>query len=84
MTTSESTENGSHSREAACHRCGWNQPVRKIGRAERAQLGVGHEFGWLCDDCVRDLSSAGTREPAQATAVKDSRDDQVRRSRSVA
>ena len=61
MTTSDSTENGSHQREAACHRCGWNQPVRKIGRAERAQLGAGHEFRWLCDDCVRVCPRPGPR-----------------------
>jgi hypothetical protein len=84
MTNSESTDNSSQRREAACHRCGWNQPVRKIGRAERAQLGAGHQFRWLCDDCVRDLSSAGKHEPAQTSAVKDSRNDQARRSRSVA
>jgi hypothetical protein len=84
MTTSDSTENSSHRREAACHRCGWNQSVRKIGRAERAQLGGGHQFTWLCNDCVRDLSSAGTREPAKTSAVEDSGSDQARSSRSVA
>jgi hypothetical protein len=84
MTTSDSTENGSHQREAACHRCGWNQPVRKIGRAERAQLGAGHQFRWLCDDCVRDLSSGGTPERVKTGAVKASGNDQARRSRSVA
>ena len=84
MTTSDSTENSSQRREAACHRCGWNQPVRKIGRAERAQLGAGHQFRWLCDDCVRDLTSAGHQEPAKTAAVQDSGSDQPRPSRSVA
>jgi hypothetical protein len=84
MTTSESTESNSDRRQADCHRCGWNQSVRKIGRAERAQLGAGHQFGWLCDDCVRDLSSAGTPERVTTSAVKDSGNDQARRSRSVA
>jgi hypothetical protein len=84
MTTTETTENSSHRRQADCHRCGWNQSVRKIGRAEQAQLGTGNQFRWLCDDCVRDLSSVGTQDRANTSAVKDSASEQARSSRSVA
>jgi hypothetical protein len=40
-------------RSGVCHRCGWTQPVSKVGRADRQRLVT--SFRRLCDECFDDL-----------------------------
>ena len=42
-------------RPGVCHRCGWTQPVSKIGRMDSKRLGTGRTFRRLCDECFDDL-----------------------------
>jgi hypothetical protein len=64
-----------HGRHGTCHRCGWDQPLRKVtgripaefrrvsGDSLRARL------RWLCDECVADLTTAGRDRPAQVAGA---------------
>jgi hypothetical protein len=60
MKTTHSMGGMAFRRQAACHRCGWTQPLMRIGRHEQAASGVGHAYRWLCTDCVDDLASVST------------------------
>lgn len=72
-------------RQAACHRCGWDQPLTRVDGRNRGRLGSGRSFGWLCDDCIDDLSGASaSREMVGARTGTDAKRSQGRRARSVA
>jgi len=49
-------------RHAACHRCGWKQPLNKVSGGDRQRLGTGRRYHWLCDGCWADLLLVGVQE----------------------
>jgi hypothetical protein len=48
-------------RFGACHRCGWVTQLERITRAQRPALRVDRSCRWMCDDCVKDLSTNTVR-----------------------
>ena len=58
-------------RPGVCHRCGWTQPVSKIGRVERKRLGTGRSFSRLCDECIDELLRlADSKDAPRKTKLK--------------
>ena len=47
-------------RIANCHRCGWKQELRRVGRRDRRVIGALQGHGWVCADCITDLTRART------------------------
>ena len=72
-------------RLAACHRCGWDQPLTRVDGSNRGRLGSGHAYGWLCNECIGDLSAGpGSGELVGASTGTDVKRSQSRKVRSVA
>jgi hypothetical protein len=72
MTTSNTlVRSGTKHREAACHRCGWTQSLSKVSRNEQIRLGSDQKYGWLCDDCVADLTGSRELVPSSTAATHD-------------
>jgi hypothetical protein len=53
-----------------CHRCGWSGTVAKVKRRERSLLNVGHEYGRLCEDCIKDLLDSQPGQDDRTTAPR--------------
>ena len=82
MTTSNTlVRSGTNRREAACHRCGWTQPLAKVSRSEQLRLGADQRFRWLCDDCLTELTGA---HELVTTAAASYEPEHAARHRSVA
>jgi hypothetical protein len=86
MTTANTlVRNGTHRREAPCHRCGWTQPLSRLDRREQLRLATTEHYRWLCDDCVTDLTATGSQQPVTAgKGTPDAAATQLGRTRSVA
>jgi hypothetical protein len=54
---------GSHRPIADCHRCGWKQELRRVGRRDRRVIGALQGHRWICDDCITDLTRAHSTRP---------------------
>lgn len=84
MTARHTTAGTRTSRQAACHRCGWTRVLTRIGRKERALVGSGRSYRWLCDECLTDLTVTGSGSRAEEGATRHARHGQNRKARSVA
>jgi hypothetical protein len=85
MTNSKTlVRSGTKRREAACHRCGWTQSLSKVSRNTQIQLGSAQKYGWLCDDCVADLTGSRELVPSSSTAATHEVPSHAARTRSVA
>ena len=49
---------GARRPRSTCHRCGWTDSLRKVGRRQRTVLGADRHVRFLCDECVSDLCAA--------------------------
>ena len=63
-----------HQRFGTCHRCGWDQPLQKVGRRfaafrRTAADGIRGGLRWLCDECVADLTTVGLERPRTVTSA---------------
>jgi hypothetical protein len=86
MTTSNTlVSNGTHRREAPCHRCGWTQPLSRLDRHQQISLATTERYRWLCDECVTDLTATGVEERVAAgKGTPDAAATEPGRTRSVA
>jgi hypothetical protein len=86
MTTSNTlVRNGTHRREAPCHRCGWTQPLSRLDRHQQISLATTERYRWLCDECVTDLTATGVEERVTVGGTRsDAVAAQAGRTRSVA
>jgi hypothetical protein len=75
MKAAGSSKAHAHTRHADCHRCGWNQPLTRVTRRQRAEFHSKESFRWLCDDCLVELTAAspGSSVDAGAGAHSQSR-----------
>jgi hypothetical protein len=64
MRSNLDSDRNSPRRAGACHRCGWAQPLYKVGRSQRPLQHADRTCRWICADCIDDISLQVQPSPA--------------------